>query len=207
MCNCKVSYATEADEDSDRHQYKVPHEESNDPDHSQSPGDELVPPIRSGQQIPILDLLRLEPGRHVVLDDRLHARIHVVQAVLQPKVKVLRRHVLPRDLVGGGRPVVLRHVRRQLNRVLRDHTGQGALERIRRGELICRAIRYVSILGPGPIRHGPVRCSVVGRRHHILLLWRVAAVQNRVLLVLIVRVVSTGTLNVHTAILGVGRER
>lgn len=84
-----ISYPNKADKHPDGHQNDISDKESTDPDHSQPPGNELIFPVCPCQQVPVLDLLRFKPGRHIVLDDRLHTRIHIVQTVLQVELEYL----------------------------------------------------------------------------------------------------------------------
>lgn len=54
------THPDEADDDADRHEQDVADEEADHPDDGQPPRDELITPIGARQEVPILQLLRLE---------------------------------------------------------------------------------------------------------------------------------------------------
>lgn len=83
------THPNETNDDTQRHEQEVAKQKSDDPNHRQLPRDELVATIGAGEKVPVLQLLGFEARRHIVLDDRFHARHNVLEAVLDLKVELL----------------------------------------------------------------------------------------------------------------------
>lgn len=52
-------------------------------------------PVGAREHVPALQLLRLEAGRHIVLDNGLYARLDIVQTFLEIKVDFILQDSVP----------------------------------------------------------------------------------------------------------------